>query len=136
MSNEEWKLQVSFKTPAGSLINVRAGTGAELAILLGDVSEEELATQISSIEAKLGVAHSLAPLEITRSTPEQTHTQSLPAVSVAPVSDIPVGPTCVHGPRKYRTGKSGPNSKVPGTPYTAWDCPMPKGLQCETVWGK
>ena len=31
---EEWKLQVSYKTPAGDMINVRAQTADELSVLL------------------------------------------------------------------------------------------------------
>jgi hypothetical protein len=33
-NNEDWKIQVSFKTPGGTLINVRAETPAELKELL------------------------------------------------------------------------------------------------------
>ena len=129
MSNtEEWKLQVSFKTPAGSLINVRAGTGAELSILLGDVSEEELATQISAVENKLGLAHTLVPLGTTSSTPAVMPFPSSQGGSVASVSATPVPPaTCIHGPRKLKQGLSGPKSKVPGTPYSMWVCQQPQG---------
>jgi hypothetical protein len=129
MSNEEnWRLQVSFKTPAGTLINVRAVTGAELGILLGDISDEELATQISSVESKLGLAHTLAPLGITPSTAAVTPAQSSQAGSVAPASGTSVPPaTCIHGPRKLKQGLSGPKSKVPGTPYSMWVCQQPQG---------
>ena len=130
MSEESWKLQVSFKTPVGSLINVRAATGAELGILLGDISDEELSTQISAIEGKLGLAHTLAPLGITPSTPAQTPLASSPAGSVPPASPTSLAPTCVHGPRTFKSGVS-----KAGKPYQMWSCSQPKGAtQCEAVW--
>lgn len=40
MSNEDWKLQVSYKTSAGDMINVRANTADELSVLLEGVGED------------------------------------------------------------------------------------------------
>ncbi len=36
---EDWKLQVSYKTPAGDMINVRANTADELSVLLEGVGD-------------------------------------------------------------------------------------------------
>ncbi len=45
MAIEDWKLQVSYKSPNGDLINVRANTSDELSVLLEGVSD--YATQIA-----------------------------------------------------------------------------------------
>lgn len=129
---EEWKLQTSFKTPSGTLINVRSGSGSELEILLGDISE--LANQISAVEKALGVAHTLSPLGTTSTTHTPVHAQNSPPVSTgdhsptsAPPTQATSGPTCVHGPRKH---KSGISAKT-GNPYSMWVCPQPQGAdQC------
>jgi len=129
---EEWRLQVSFKTPAGTLINARAGTSAELAILLGDIREAELATQISSVESELGVAHTLAPLGTTPSTLVQTPAQSSQAV-LAPVASVtPAGHMCKHGERRYVSGTGAKG------PWAMWACPTPKGAsdKCDPDWIK
>ncbi len=39
MANEDWKLQVSYKTPSGDMINVRANTADELSVLLEGVGD-------------------------------------------------------------------------------------------------
>lgn len=132
MSTEEWRLQVSFKTPAGTLINVRAATGAELGILLGDVTEAELATQVSSIENMMGVAHTLAPLGTTPSTPNPTPQQSSQVVSAPVASPTPVGHMCKHGERKYVSGNGAKG------PWAMWACPTPKGAtdKCDPDWIK
>ena len=43
---EEWKLQVSYKTPAGDMINVRANTADELSVLLEGVGD--YSTQVAA----------------------------------------------------------------------------------------
>jgi hypothetical protein len=39
MTNEDWKLQVSMKSPNGDLINVRAGSADELSVLLEGIGD-------------------------------------------------------------------------------------------------
>ncbi len=36
---EEWKLQVSYKTPNGDMINIRANTADELSVLLEGIGD-------------------------------------------------------------------------------------------------
>jgi hypothetical protein len=124
---EDWKLQVSYKTPAGDMINVRAHTADELSVLLEGVGD--YATQISSVQKLVVGAYTLSPL----STPTTTTSTEQPQYS----APTPVGeasgtsaPTCQHGARKY---KSGVSSKT-GKPYAMWVCPMPQGPeQCRPV---
>ena len=125
---EEWKLQVSYKTPSGDMINVRANTADELSVLLEGVGD--YATQIAAVQKLVVGASNTAPL----STPSST-VGTRPPASLAPTqgsapSGTSAGPTCQHGPRKY---KSGISSKT-GNPYAMWVCPMPQGDdQCKPV---
>lgn len=123
---ENWKLQVSYKTTTGDMINVRAETADELSVLLEGVGD--YATQIAATQRLLNTAGTVAPLStsasITSTEPVQS---SMPPQAQAPSA---TGPICQHGPRKY---KSGISSKT-GKPYSMWVCPMPQGPeQCKPV---
>jgi hypothetical protein len=61
---EDWKLQVSYKTPSGDMINVRANTVDELSILLEGIGD--YSTQIAAVAKLVVGASNAAPL----STPE------------------------------------------------------------------
>ena len=124
---EDWKLQVSYKTGTGDLINVRAGTVDELSVLLEGIGD--FATQIAAVQRLVVGASTTAPLSTSGST-----TNTEPPRSSAPPQATPpsagAGPTCQHGARKY---KSGISSKT-GNPYAMWVCPMPQGAdQCKPV---
>jgi len=104
---EDWKLQVSYKTPSGDMINVRAQTADELSVLLEGIGDYSHPPPVSS-------------------APPQAQAPS----ATAPATPVQGGPTCQHGPRKY---KSGISSKT-GNPYAMWVCPMPQGAdQCKPV---
>jgi len=130
---EEWKLQVNYKLATGDLINIRANSGDELSVLLESIGD--YATQIHATQKLLSQAGTLAPLSTTDTTTSTTP----PPYSQAPQAQTPPGmassptqggPTCQHGPRKY---KSGISSKT-GNPYAMWVCPMPQGSdQCKPV---
>jgi hypothetical protein len=127
---EDWKLQVSYKTNGGDMINVRANTADELSVLLEGISD--YSTQIAATQRALSGASTLAPLSTSSSTGSTLPPQS----STPPQAQSPVptgtasGPTCQHGARKY---KSGISSKT-GNPYAMWVCPMPQGAdQCKPV---
>ena len=125
---EDWKLQVSYKV-GQDMINIRANSGAELAVLLGDLAEEELATQIAAVAKQLTGASALAPLSTGGSTAGQTQAPASGTGWAPPVSNTSA-PTCAHGPRVH---KSGISSKT-GKPYAFWSCPLPQGPdQCKPV---
>jgi hypothetical protein len=129
--SEEWKLQVSYKSASGDLINVRANSADELSVLLEGVGD--YATQIAAVRKLLAGASVAAPLSTPDFTASTTPPQSStpPQAAVASVTAAPAsGPTCVHGARKYKAGVS---SKT-GNPYAMWVCPMPQGAdQCKPV---
>jgi hypothetical protein len=131
---EDWKIQINYKNPDGSLINVRANTADELSVLLEGVGD--YATQIAATGRLLtgvGVAAPLSTPSSTGSTvPPQSSVppQAQAPSAMAPATPVQGGPTCQHGPRKY---KSGISSKT-GNPYAMWVCPMPQGAdQCKPV---
>ena len=134
---EDWKLQVSYKTSTGDMINVRAQTADELSVLLEGVGD--YATQIAATQRLLSGVSTVAPLSISSSTENITQsTYSAPPQGQAPFATAaPMtqptsqsGPVCVHGARKH---KSGISSKT-GNPYSMWVCPMPQGAdQCKPV---
>ena len=131
---EDWKLQVSYKTGSGDMINVRANTADELSVLLEGVGD--YSTQIAAVQKLVVGAYGLAPLATSPSTQgTMQSTSSAPPQAQAPSAMAPAtqqqgGPTCQHGPRKY---KSGISSKT-GNPYAMWVCPMPQGAdQCKPV---
>jgi hypothetical protein len=124
---EDWKLQVSYKTGTGDLINVRAGTVDELSVLLEGIGD--FATQIAAVQKLVVGAAVTAPLSTPSSTPS-TEPQRSSAPPQATPPSAGAGPTCQHGARKY---KSGISSKT-GNPYAMWVCPMPQGAdQCKPV---
>ena len=128
MATEDWKLQVSYKTSNGDMINVRANTADELSVLLEGVSD--YSTQIAATARMLNGAAVVAPLATTTSTPA-----TAPESTFAPFQgQVPsaTGPTCTHGARKFLSGVSKKNGK----PYAMWVCPQPQGMdQCSPVNG-
>jgi hypothetical protein len=124
---EDWKLQVSYKTGTGDLINVRAGTADELSVLLEGIGD--FATQIAAVQKLVVGAATTAPLSTQGSTlSTEPPRSSAPPQAAAPSATS--GPTCQHGQRKF---KSGISSKT-GNPYSMWVCPMPQGAdQCKPV---
>jgi hypothetical protein len=131
---EDWKLQVSYKLNSGDLINVRAQSADELSVLLEGIGD--FATQIAATQRLLSGVSAAAPLVTSPSTegtspaPYSAPPQAQAPSATAPQTQAQGGPTCQHGPRKY---KSGISSKT-GNPYAMWVCPMPQGAdQCKPV---
>jgi hypothetical protein len=125
---EEWKLQVSYKTGTGDMINIRANTADELSVLLEGIGD--YATQIVATNKLLGAAYNVAPLSTTSSTINTKPPVSLPPTPVSEASGT-AAPTCKHGARIWRNG----TSKSTGKPYAFWACPTPQGTpdQCKPV---
>jgi len=127
MVNDDWKMQVSYKTPTGDLINVRGNTADELSVNLEAIGD--YATQIAATQAKIAGAFTLNPSSTSSSTESTTPSPYSPQVS-APPAFASSGPTCPHGSRVH---KSGVSSKT-GKPYSMWVCPLPQGPeQCKPV---
>jgi hypothetical protein len=115
VEHEQWMLQVSVKTRAGALINIRGKDASDL-----EVNLKEMFALVESV-------HELEQ-EFLGGAPV-----GLPAQPVAPpaaggVPTPPNAPNCEHGlPAKYVKGGV---SKA-GRPYSAfWACAQPRESQC------
>ena len=136
MSEEGWKLQVSYKTPAGSMINIRANSDEELQQLLTGVNQ--LALDVIAGEQKFTAVHTLAPLSTGGFTPTLSEVifsgtgfpSMPPQVVVAPVTQATAGPTCLHGQRLFKSGAKN------GKSWSGWSCPAPRDQQCAMEWSK
>lgn len=123
-------IQLNFKTPAGSLLNIYAEDGVQLDDGM-DALEARLG-RIADIERMItatGVVNTAfsQPSVPQQRQPEQTWTQQPEA---AQPSSAPAGPApmCAHGAKKWVEPGI---SKNTGRPYSGfWTCPMPKGQQC------
>lgn len=133
MANEDWKVQWSFKSPTGDLINVRANSVEELSVLLEGIAE--VSGQAVSTQKVIGAAYNAAPLSTPPSavdTPPwatSSTVQTQVAYGTAPTATPPQqsAPTCIHGARKHMSGIS----KKTGKPYSMWVCTQPQGAdQC------
>lgn len=113
-----WLVQASFKTRAGTLINVRAMTVAELDIQIEAMGE--IAPTILATEA----------LFIPQGVPALSAVGAVPAgpPTTAGGGEPTNAPSCQHGqPAKYVKGGI---SKA-GKPYGAfWACAQPRESQC------
>lgn len=120
---EDWKLQVSYRTDGGDMINIRANTADELSVLLEGIGD--YSSQIAAVRGLITGAYVTIPLATSSSTPATP--LSTPSEPTPPMQ---ASPTCIHGPRKYLSGIS----KKTGKPYKMWVCPQPQGAdQCPVM---
>ena len=128
MGNEDWKLQVSYKTPSGDMINIRANTADELSVLLEGIGD--YSTQIAATQQKVVGAYTLNPLS-TSSSITNTKPSNYSAPTPVNTASGTAAPVCKHGARIWREGIS----KASGKPYAFWACPSPQGTpdQCKPV---
>jgi hypothetical protein len=128
MANEDWKLQVSYKTPSGDMINVRANTADELSVLLEGVGD--YSPQIAATQQKIVGSYALNPSSTSSST-TSTRPSSYSAPTPVSAASGTASPVCKHGARIWREGIS----KASGKPYAFWSCPSPQGTpdQCKPV---
>lgn len=130
--SDNWKIQISPKTPSGTLINIRGETPEEVQALLTGV--HELIVLVVGIEQAFAGVTTVAPLStgLSTVTPSSQVYSGTAFPSTPPVAPAPSGsPTCIHGPRVYKTGSKN------GKTWVAWMCNTPKGTpdQCQAVWG-
>jgi N-methylhydantoinase B/oxoprolinase/acetone carboxylase alpha subunit len=117
-TDDGWLVQTSFKTPKGTLINVRAMNAATLDVELEAI--KELAPAILEAEA------AFSPASAVPQALQGTAHAAPPAGGGTPAP--PNAPNCDHGnPAKYIKGGI---SKA-GKPYGAfWACALDRDHQC------
>jgi len=154
MANEDWKLQVSYKTQSGDMINIRANTADELSILLEGIGD--YSTQIAATQQKVVGAYNLNPLSTSSSTTSTRPSLTSPMTQENPVSggieetvqdrygniwvyNKPGAPTCARGTMVLKSGTS-----QAGKAYKCWSDPasgpkwsgekVPKELHAPIIW--
>jgi hypothetical protein len=135
-TDASWKIQVSPKTPSGTLINVRGDSGEEVKVGLEQVGA--IAGTIATTEALLTGAGAAAAGGLVTPAPvadEAQAQQFAPPQTNAPVANNGgqvAPPTCPHGPRTF---KSGVGAKGP---WAAYFCAAAKGTPgaCDPQWVK
>lgn len=127
------RLQVNFKTPRGTLINLYADTPEQLDAEL-DAVTERIGT-IRDLEDSFGAAAALpqGSVQVPPTAPAWGGGASAPAAAptAAPQGpDAGAAPACPHGTRTFKTGQGKRG------PWSAWMCPAPKGTpgQCDPQW--
>lgn len=122
-----WLLQVSFKTPSGTLINVRGMEGIDVAA--GLAALQGIADQIKHTEDLFGGQHALqVGLGARPVAPQPTPQPQFQQPNIPGGTQNP--PLCAHGqPAKFVAGGI---SKKTGRAYRAfWACAQPQGMQCD-----
>jgi len=124
MATEGTKLQVNFKTPDGTLINIYAANQADLEAQLTAI--QDTASLIASVGSSLGTSSAVATVAaVAGGTVVSAPVAAAPAVSYG-------NNACKHG---ARTQRNGTNAKT-GKPWVGYFCPTPKGTpdQCDPVF--
>lgn len=125
------KLQVNFKTPGQSLINVYADNDTQLDLELSAL-QARIGTIIAIEQLIAGGGAVAATLPVAAAV-VQPPAQPAAAPVAQPAAAAPAadaGMTCAHGPRQYVTGQGAKG------PWKAWMCPTPKGSpdKCDPIW--
>ena len=114
-ASESTALQVNYKLPDGTLINLYAKDAAHLEALLTGISD--LTTLVSATAAALGA----------NTTPAANTSYIKQALGASEISDTKL---CKHGNMSFKTGTSAKG------PWKGWMCAAPKGAvdKCDTIW--
>lgn len=129
MSSNDYHIQVSLKTAAGTLINLPCDGEAQVVAALEIV--RNVTQDIIATERLLSGATAAAPL-IVSGDAEAVQPPQSNVVPFTPPAAAPTGPQCPHGTMTWRTGVS----KKTGKPWGAHFCPTPQGTagQCDARW--
>ena len=118
-------IQINFKTKKdGMLINLRANDGAELDLLMTQISERlaALVDLEKTVEGMAVVKNAFPNAQVISSTP---NTPTSAAPTGAPVCD---GGACGGAPMRFVPAGI---AKATGRPYKAfYACPLPQGQAC------
>lgn len=141
MSNDNWKLQASFRFgPNGTgLLNVKGDDVADLKQQLEAVAALDLYGDVATAGELLAAVANAAPLAQPQpayqpapgaAPPQTTAPAPGPAPAPAPTAPPTAAPQCPHGLRQY---KSGAGAKGP---WKAWMCPAQRDdpSKCSPEW--
>jgi hypothetical protein len=129
MSSTEAPISITVKTPAGSLVTVRAETGAGLDTIVSE-SLAAISSAVSELEASVrGQQAPLTPASnLIAQTLGGTVIQDIPPFSQAPIGG---GRSCPHGKMTAIQGTS-----KQGGIYKGYFCPSAQGdpTKCKTLY--
>lgn len=128
MSSTEAPISITVKTPAGSLVTVRAESGPELDSVVA-LAIEPLKSAVAELElAVRGSAPAPSAQAVLASAFPSAQFQEAPPFSPAPIGG---GRSCPHG---KMTGLQGPSKN--GGVYKGYFCPSAQGdpSKCKTVY--
>ena len=140
---DDYRFQVSPILPDGTMFNIRSATANEFAADLQWAAENvhKIVDAVDSIKKVGAISQQLPVQQATHEGGWQTPPQA-PAPQYAqpqqqgyapPQQAAPAGPgpSCVHGPRVFKSG----TSKSSGKPYKMWACPSrDRNNQCDPEW--
>lgn len=136
MSSTESRISITVKTPAGSLVTVRAESPDELDTTVS-LAVESLKSAIVELESAAGTARFSAPTGMPSA--QATIAASFPGAKVVdtpPFSPAPIGGgrNCPHGKMKAQQG----TSKQDGGIYKGYFCPADKNdvSKCKNIYLK
>lgn len=135
---EAWAIQISPKTPDGTLVNLRAESPEHLDYLIQAI--EDRAAKIAGLIGSITAAGNVAPIAAPAAQqptqpaawaapPAPQQAPQAPSAWAAPPAAAPgQAPSCHHGVKVFRQAK--PES---GKSWKGWFCPAPKGTpdQCQ-----
>jgi hypothetical protein len=128
MSSTESRISITVKTPAGSLVTVRAESADELDNTVA-LSLESLRSAVTELEAAArGPVGTPSDVIIKAFPNAQVIQQDVPPFSPAPIGG---GRSCKHG---KQTAIQGPSKE--GGIYKGYFCPSPQGTpdKCKTAY--
>jgi len=129
MASTEAPISITVKTAAGSLVTVRAETGAELDQTIAlSLESIKAATQELETAIKGGSGFNAAVTNVAAQFPGAQVVSETPPFNEAPIGG---GRTCPHG---KMTALQGPSKQ--GGIYKGYFCPSPQGdvTKCKTVY--
>jgi len=133
MSSTESRISITAKTPAGSLVTIRAESESELDNLVA-LAIESVKAAVTELEGAVGgraatATNINAGFQALQSSLGATPVQDVPPFNQAP--SLGGGRTCKHG---KMTGIQGPSKD--GGIYKGYFCPSPSGAadKCKTQY--
>lgn len=122
--SENSAIQINFKTKRdGMLINLRANDGAELDLLLDQVSQR--------LAALVDLEKTVEGMAVVKDVFPQSTVVSTTVVPPRPVAPVAGSPECSCGAGPMRFVPAG-IAKATGRPYKAfYACPKPQGQACQ-----
>lgn len=123
-ASESTRIQVNFKTPDGTLINLYAVDKEELESLL--TTAQDFSALITSVSKSLSGSGNAAPVSYSAGAGKGVAPAYEPPAPAAPAQ----APACAHGTMTFIKGVNARG------PWAGYKCPAPNGTpgKCKTIF--